>query len=150
MSTVPNHALRQLRDGKLAHRHGAAPGAHRRHRAIAKTCGFDWLFIDCEHNSMDLDTAAQIAMASLPVGITPIVRVPGKEHYHASRMLDNGAQGIVVPHVDNVEEAERAATPAATRRSGTARHGRRLPQLAFAAMPVGEARASSTRRRWWS
>ena len=33
---------------------------------IAKTSGFDWLFIDCEHNSMDPDTAAQIAAASLP------------------------------------------------------------------------------------
>ena len=40
--------------------------------------------------------AAQISMASLAVGITPIVRVPGKEHHHASRLLDAGAQGIIV------------------------------------------------------
>ena len=77
---------------------------------IGKTCGYDWLFIDMEHSSMDLDCAAQIAMASLPAGITPIVRVPGKEHHHSSRILDSGAQGIVVPHVDTAEEAKRVAS----------------------------------------
>src|SRR5690606_6879898 len=45
----------------------------------AVECGFDWLFIDMEHNSMDLDTVAQICVAALPTGITPIVRVPSHD-----------------------------------------------------------------------
>src|SRR5918992_709300 len=109
MSTVPNHALRQLRAGKLAVGLGLRQARTVDIAQIAKTCGFDWLFIDCEHNSMDPDTAAQISAASLTVGVTPIVRVAGLEHWHASRMLDNGAQGIVVPHVESSQEAQRVA-----------------------------------------
>lgn len=51
---------------------------------VAKTCDFDWLFIDMEHSSLDVDLPSQLAMASLGAGITPIVRIPGHEHYHAS------------------------------------------------------------------
>mgnify|MGYP006243148635 FL=1 len=70
-----------------------------------KTAGFDWLFIDMEHNSMDLDTAIQISVTAQDVGITPLIRVPGFQHFHASRALDGGAQGIVVPHVDTKDTA---------------------------------------------
>ena len=40
---------------------------------------------------MSVDAAAQIAAAAPAMGVTPIVRVPGHEHYHATRLLDNGA-----------------------------------------------------------
>ena len=63
MSAVPNHALRQLRAGKLA----IGLGLHQARTVgiaqICKTAGFDWLFIDCEHSAMDLDTASQISSA---------------------------------------------------------------------------------------
>src|SRR3954462_174312 len=121
MSTVPNHTLRQLREGKLAIGLGLRQARTVDIAQIAHGCGFDWLFIDCEHNSMDLDTACQIATASLAVGVTPLVRVAGLEHWHASRALDNGAQGIVVPHVDSRAEAREWRRRAAIRRSGTAR-----------------------------
>ena len=139
MSIVPNHALRQLRAGKLAIGLGLRQARTVDTAQIAKTAGFDWLFIDCEHNSMDGDTAAQIAAASLAVGITPIVRVAGLEHWLASRMLDNGAQGIVYPHIDSAEEARRAPTRAASRPVGKRSMGGGLQQLGFASMPVGEA-----------
>src|SRR5438046_3436331 len=110
MSTVPNHALRQLRAGKLAIGLGLRQARTVDIAQIAKTCGYDWLFIDCEHNSMDLDNAAQIAAASLAVGVTPIARVAGFEHWHASRLLDNGAQGIVFQHVDPASVAQSVAS----------------------------------------
>ncbi len=72
-----------------------------------KTAGFDWLFIDMEHSAIDIDSAANVSVAAQDAGITPIVRVPGFEHHHATRVLDGGAQGIVVPHVDDVETAKR-------------------------------------------
>jgi 2-keto-3-deoxy-L-rhamnonate aldolase RhmA len=139
MSTVPNHALRQLRAGKLAIGLGLRQARTVDTAQIAKTAGFDWLFIDCEHNSMDTDTAAQIAAASLAVGITPIVRVPGKEHWLASRMLDNGAQGIVVPHVESEQEAKRIADHCRFPPLGHRSMGGGLQQLGFASLPVGEA-----------
>jgi 2-keto-3-deoxy-L-rhamnonate aldolase RhmA len=139
MSTVPNHALRELRAGKLAIGLGLRQARTVDIAQIAKTCGFDWLFIDCEHNSMGPDTAAQIAAASLAVGVTPLVRVAGLEHWHASRMLDNGAHGIVFPHIDTAEEARRAADACRFPPVGKRSMGGGLQQLGFANVAVGEA-----------
>jgi 4-hydroxy-2-oxoheptanedioate aldolase len=139
MSTVPNHTLRQLRAGKLAIGLGLRQARTVDIAQIAKTSGFDWLFIDCEHNSMDHDVAAQIAAASLAVGVTPLVRVAGLEHWLSSRMLDNGAQGIVFPHVDNAEEARRAANACRFPPVGKRSMGGGLQQLGFANMAIGEA-----------
>jgi len=106
---------------------------------IGKECGFDWLFIDTEHNSMDLDTVSALCLGALPLGITPIVRVAGHEHFHATRALDAGAMGVVVPHVDTAEQARRVVQnckfPPAGERSLTAP----VPQLGFEAMPAAEA-----------
>jgi 4-hydroxy-2-oxoheptanedioate aldolase len=110
VAAIPNYTKRQLTAGKLALGMGLRQARTVDIAAIARKCGFEWLFIDMEHSSLDVDTAAQIAAAALPVGITPIVRVPGKEHHHSSRLLDSGAQGIVVPHVDSVEDAQRVVS----------------------------------------
>jgi 4-hydroxy-2-oxoheptanedioate aldolase len=67
--------------------------------------GFDWLFLDMEHGVMSLDACAQISVAALDAGIAPIARVPNGEYAIATRALDNGALGIVMPHVDTAEEA---------------------------------------------
>ncbi|MGH8675157.1 MAG: HpcH/HpaI aldolase family protein [Burkholderiales bacterium] len=139
MTTVANHALRQLRAGKLAIGIGLRQARTVDTAQIMKTAGFDWLFIDCEHNSMGTDTAAQIAAASLAVGITPVVRVAGKEHWLASRMLDNGAQGVVVPHVETDTEARRIADHCRFPPLGHRSMGGGLQQLGFAPVPVGEA-----------
>jgi 2-keto-3-deoxy-L-rhamnonate aldolase RhmA len=76
---------------------------------VMKACGFDWLFLDLEHNSMDLDTAVQIAVAALGAGIAPVARVPAGQLWMATRFLDGGGLGIVVPHVDTPEEARKIA-----------------------------------------
>ena len=56
MTAVPNHALRELRAGKLAIGLGVRNARTVDIAQMAKTSGFDWLFIDCEHSSMDLET----------------------------------------------------------------------------------------------
>ena len=98
---------------------------------IMKTCGYDWLFIDMEHNSMGVDVATQISVAAQDAGITPIVRVPDFAHHHATRVLDCGAQGIVFPHVDDKETATKLVSyclyPPKGHRSMTGV----LPQLDF-------------------
>ena len=138
MTAVPNHALRQLRAGKLAIGMGINLARTVPIAQLAKTAGYDWLFIDCEHNSMDLDAACQIAAASLAVGVTPIVRVAGFEHWHASRMLDNGAQGIVFPHVDDAAQAKRVADACRYPPAGKRSMGGALQQVGFASMPVAD------------
>jgi len=139
MSALPNQALRQLRAGKLAIGMGVQQARTVAVAQMAKTCGFDWLFIDCEHGAMDLDTAAQISSASLHVGVTPVVRVAGFEHWHASRILDNGAQGVVFPHVDSAADAKRVADACRFPPAGKRSMGGGLAQVEYRTMPIGEA-----------
>ncbi len=72
---------------------------------VAKTLGFDWLFIDLEHSSLDLDQACQICMAAHGCDVVPLVRVTEGNLGMATRALDGGASGIVMPHVDTAEQA---------------------------------------------
>jgi 2-keto-3-deoxy-L-rhamnonate aldolase RhmA len=72
---------------------------------IAAACGFDAIFIDLEHSATSLETAATICVAALTAGITPIARVSSHNPFHAARILDTGAQGVMVPHVENAAEA---------------------------------------------
>jgi 2-keto-3-deoxy-L-rhamnonate aldolase RhmA len=106
---------------------------------LARAAGYDWLFIDREHGSLTEDDAAQLCLASLAHGITPIVRVCEGAIDEATRALDSGAQGIVIPHVDTAERARAIATalrfpPRGTRSwgGGTAVWNLRPPSMAEA------------------
>ena len=72
---------------------------------IAAACGFDAVYIDLEHNPTSLETAAAVCVAALGMGITPIARVTSHDPHDATRILDCGAQGVMVPHVQNAAEA---------------------------------------------
>ena len=76
---------------------------------LAPAAGHDWLFIDTEHGAFSVHETTQLCIAALPTGVTPIVRVCADAHGRGTRALDNGALGIVVPHVDTAEEARRIA-----------------------------------------
>lgn len=103
-----------------------------------RTAGFDWLFLDMEHTAIDVATASEISVAAQDAGITPIVRVPGFEHHHATRVLDGGAQGIVVPHVDDVETARRMVRNVRYPPLGHRSMYGAQPQVAFESHPQGE------------
>ena len=74
---------------------------------LMKTAGFDWLFLDLEHGAMTIDTVSQMSSMALKTGLTPIVRIPINGYSMVSRILDNGAMGIVLPHVETPEEAQK-------------------------------------------
>jgi len=76
---------------------------------LAAASGHDWLFIDGEHGAFTVQETTQLCIASLPTGVTPIVRVCAGAIDEATRALDNGAMGIVVPHVDTAAAAKRIA-----------------------------------------
>jgi 2-keto-3-deoxy-L-rhamnonate aldolase RhmA len=103
-----------------------------------RTAGFDWLFIDMEHTAIDIATASDISVAAQDAGITPMVRVPGFEHHHATRVLDGGAQGVVVPHVDDVETARRMVRNVRYPPLGHRSMYGAQPQVAFETHPQGE------------
>ena len=105
---------------------------------IMSTCGYDWLFIDMEHNSMDIDMASQISVAAQDAGITPIVRVPDFAHHHATRVLDCGAMGIVFPHVDDATTAQRLVSNCLYPPNGHRSMTGVFPQLDFKQKPIAE------------
>ena len=69
-------------------------------RAFA-TAGFDYVFIDMEHGTYDLETVHEMVIASNHAGITPIVRVAELLYSLVARLLDAGAQGIILPRVED-------------------------------------------------
>jgi 2-keto-3-deoxy-L-rhamnonate aldolase RhmA len=73
--------------------------------AIAKSAGFDCLYIDLEHCSFSLETVAQISLTAAALGVTPLVRVPGIDKAQISRILETGAQGVIVPHLESRAQA---------------------------------------------
>jgi 4-hydroxy-2-oxoheptanedioate aldolase len=105
MSAFPNQAKSRLTKGELSVGFILRQSRTADIAAIGKTCGFDWFSIDMEHSSIDVDTAAQLVSAALPIGITPLVRTPAALYPNATRLLDAGAQGLIVPHIDTAEEA---------------------------------------------
>jgi 4-hydroxy-2-oxoheptanedioate aldolase len=107
-----------------------------------KEAGFDWLFLDLEHGTMSLETASQISQAALDTGIAPIARVPKGEFSIATRLLDNGALGIVIPHVDTAEEARAIVEKLRYLPRGHRGLMSSVPQFDFRAVDVAEMMAA--------
>jgi len=76
-------------------------------RAFA-AAGFDYVFIDMEHGSFDLETVQDMIAAANGAGITPIVRVGEILYSLIARLLDSGAQGIILPRVEDPRILEEA------------------------------------------
>jgi 2-dehydro-3-deoxyglucarate aldolase/4-hydroxy-2-oxoheptanedioate aldolase len=66
--------------------------------------GYEWLWIDCEHNATGLDSVLELARTAQDVDIATIVRVPQGEYAHIARTLDTGVDGILVPRVETPEQ----------------------------------------------
>ena len=135
---IQNRTKRLLREGRLAIGLGLRLSRGVEIAQIAAACGYDWLFIDCEHSATTVDTAAQLSCAALGFGITPIVRAPGIEHHHSTRALDNGAQGVVLPHIESAEQARTIAGFTRFPPLGHRSVGGPLPQTHFATQPLAD------------
>jgi 4-hydroxy-2-oxoheptanedioate aldolase len=72
--------------------------------------GYDWILLDGEHSPLELDDAiAQLRALALSKSI-PIVRLPDNDPILLKRFLDAGATTIILPYVQNAEEAQAAVT----------------------------------------
>lgn len=80
--------------------------------AIAAAAGYDAVYVDLEHTSTSLETAGMLCSSALGAGIAGLVRVPSQEPSLIARVLDNGAVGVIVPHVDSQSEAQRVVDAA--------------------------------------
>jgi 4-hydroxy-2-oxoheptanedioate aldolase len=138
MSITLNAAKQRLLNGDIALGLGLWLARTPYIARIAKETGHDWLYIDMEHSGMSIETALDICAAALDAGVAPIVRVPGHEHFHASRVLDGGAMGIQVPHVNTAEAARRAVINCKFPPIGHRSMWGTCPQVGFQPIPADE------------
>lgn len=73
---------------------------------MLKRAEMDFAFICMEHMSVDRSTVSVMCHHFAHIDVCPIVRVVPPFHVNAASLLDSGAQGIVAPYLETVEEAE--------------------------------------------
>ncbi len=105
---------------------------------IAKSAGFDSLYIDLEHSSFSMETTNQICVMALEAGIPALVRVPANTPEYISRVLDGGALGVIAPGVRSAEEARAVVAAAKYPPLGERGLSAALPQLQFLTFPAAQ------------
>jgi 4-hydroxy-2-oxoheptanedioate aldolase len=133
---APNRTKQKLEAGGLVLGLGVRQFRSVEIGMIARAAGFDFLFLDQEHGTMDLSTAAEISVAALGQGITPIARVASHEPRAVAPLLDSGTQGIAYPHVESAEDARRIVTIQKFPPLGTRSISRTTAWSAFEPMPI--------------
>jgi 2-keto-3-deoxy-L-rhamnonate aldolase RhmA len=72
---------------------------------ILKLAGCEYVIYDMEHAGFSIEQLKTQVAHCRGLGLSPMVRVPRGEYQFLARVLDVGAQGVMVPMVDSVEEA---------------------------------------------
>lgn len=90
------------------------------------SCGFDWMAVDFEHGSANIDQAQAAFIAAERHGVVPFARLSSADPFLARRLLDSGAAGLIIPVVQDAQEFSDFARhclypPAGTRGVGLGR-----------------------------
>ncbi len=75
---------------------------------LAGLAGFDYVLIDTEHGHLGFEAAEHLIRAAEAAGVTPLVRASDNAPSAILRLLDMGAQGVMVPQVGSAADAEAA------------------------------------------
>jgi len=67
----------------------------------------DFFWVDLEHTALGMESLQAHLMAARAVNVPALVRVPGSETWFIKRVLDTGANGLIVPQVRSAEEVKR-------------------------------------------
>jgi 4-hydroxy-2-oxoheptanedioate aldolase len=71
---------------------------------------FDYICFDIQHGLMGYDAFLSCLQAVARTGVTPLARVPANDMAWIGKVLDAGAQGVIIPMVNTVEDAELAVS----------------------------------------
>jgi 4-hydroxy-2-oxoheptanedioate aldolase len=77
---------------------------------IIADCGFDWILLDTEHSPSDVPILVTQMQGMMRGTATPIVRPAWNDTVLIKRILDAGATSLLIPFVQNAEEARRAVS----------------------------------------
>jgi 2-keto-3-deoxy-L-rhamnonate aldolase RhmA len=102
------------------------------HPAVAEILarsGYNWVCVDLEHGSIDLETLTHLFCAIEAQDVVPLARLPMNDPVWIRRSLDAGAKGLIIPMIKSAEEIESAIRyakypPAGERGFGYARANR--------------------------
>jgi len=72
--------------------------------------GFDWILLDSEHSPADIENLLTQLQAAAPYPTHPVVRIPWNDMVTIKRVLDIGAQSLLVPYVSTADEARAAVS----------------------------------------
>lgn len=75
---------------------------------ILANLGFDWLVYDTEHGPLSIETVEAMIQATSGTNVVPFIRVAWNDMVLIKRALDVGAYGVVVPWVNNRDDAVKA------------------------------------------
>ena len=135
---MENRLKRKLADGTLTFCLGVNQARTPNITMIAAAAGFDAIYVDLEHNPTSLETASMLCVAAISAAITPMVRIGSQDGHLAARVLDGGAQGLMVPHINSAAEAEAIVTACRLPPIGHRSVGGAGPALGYREMPQAE------------
>lgn len=75
---------------------------------VLSNAGFDWFTIDMEHTTIDYSTAQTLISTIQSKGMSALVRVSKNDEVYIKRVLDAGADGVIVPMINNADDAKKA------------------------------------------
>ena len=112
---------------------------------VMATCGLDLLCLDAEHAPFDRADLDQCIFAARACGLPVLVRTPTSAPEHILNALDCGADGVLLPHVRSVADAQ-AAVEAATYRAGGRGYAGSSRAARYGLAAMTEHRAASAER----
>jgi 2-keto-3-deoxy-L-rhamnonate aldolase RhmA len=72
---------------------------------VLANAGYDFLFLDTEHNAISPESLIAIVQMARSCGISPIIRPTDNEYHLVANALDLGADGLIVPRIESPEQA---------------------------------------------
>jgi 2-keto-3-deoxy-L-rhamnonate aldolase RhmA len=105
---------------------------------LANSAGFGVAWVDLEHSSIPVDSAAQLAATALDLGIEGWVRTPERDYGVIGRLLDAGVTGVIAPRIETPEEARQLVAAARFPPKGLRSQIALLPQAAYRRLPAAE------------
>lgn len=112
---------------------------------LARGAGFDMIVVDMEHGPLGLDALGQVAAAGRAAGLPVWGRVGGPGSGDLARVLDCGASGLIVPHVDNPAQARHIVQACRFAPLGARSIPGPIPGLDYAILPAGDFCAAAGR-----
>ena len=102
----PAELKQRLKDGKPVFGYMIWCMTGMRWKRVYAGCGLDFVVIDSEHGSRDRELIANTVEQFQSLDITAIVRTPSTDPIYIAMAMDAGADGVLVPYCEDIEEVK--------------------------------------------